>query len=348
MKLLLENWNKYLLSEGISSAIDKFRRCYDDHRKMLIKREEDLVERRYGGVESFSDRPFTAEEWVRDRVDKALNAQKLEDETECLRGFRPLGRGSFRSVYLVPDNPNIVLKVVREHGGTMFESAVGSNREEAEFGRDPKFVEFVPKVYDVSDDYHWITAQKVEVVHEAGDEVMIETFPEFAEEGRVPPRSTWVTTVAKGRPPGRGAEGTLIDFDDAPSEPEYTVPKTFNWNLWKDILVELVDGVKTGEVSYSPLKGRESGEAEYELPKALSKRYVISTGDRAAGLRLGAPMTPELSKSLKDPNNIIHRLVNFILEKDLTVWDFKPANLGYVEEEGRKRFVVLDPVARGI
>ena len=55
----------------------------------------------------------------------------------------------------------------------------------------------------------------------------------------------------------------------------------------------------------------------------------------------------EMSKAVENPAHPIHRLINFVLEKDLSSWDFKPANVGFVvEENGEKRFVVLDPVAR--
>jgi hypothetical protein len=298
MKLLLENWNKYLLSEGVSPAIDKFRRCWDEQkRKIEEKHAQDVAK-----AAAADDFDFVVPTPLNLTLLRQMNAYGGAGVV-CLKGFEGLGSGAFRKVFAVPDNPNIVLKVVGSVQG-----AVQSNKEEAEFGRDPKFVEFVPKVYDVSDDYHWITAQKVvpftKTDRGAGEEVMMETFPEFIK-----------------------------------TSPRWYVPAAFDWDLWQNILIELSAGIKSGEVSFSPLKGRSGEEAEYALPFGIENPKARWRWDRPQDVDV-------LLKSLKTPSNIIHRFVNFIIEKNLTVYDFERRNLGYVEEEGRKRFVVLDPVVR--
>jgi len=255
MKLLFENWRRFLLNESISPAVDKFKICFDKEK----------------------DKFRGAMYW-----DYSVAPCGIEQD------FISLGEGSFRRVYSVSDNPDIVLKIISNEAKT----AINSNREEAAFGRNPKFIEFSPKVYDVEDEYYWIVAQKVtpliDLLPMDREGLMGKFFPGFM-----------------NKPGG----------------------SYFLWERWKQTLANYAGYIKSGQISYTPLKGKP-GEAEYEeIP--------------------GIDRFSEIQKALRDPGHPVHRLVNFVLEKDLTVWDFKPANLGYVDEEGgKKRFVILDPVVR--
>ena len=257
MKLLFENWRRFLLNESISPAVDKFKICFDKEK---------------------------------DKFRGALDWDYLRTGAPCgiEQDFKSLGVGSFRTVYSVSDNPDIVLKIINNNS----KPAINSNKEEAAFGRNPKFIEFSPKVYDVEDEYYWIVAQKVtpliDLLPMDREGLMGEFFPGFM-----------------NKPGG----------------------SYFLWKRWKQALANYAGYIKSGLASYTSLKGKP-GEAEYEeIP--------------------GIDRFPEIQKALRDPSHPIHRLVNFVLEKDLTVWDFKPANLGYVDEEGgKKRFVILDPVVR--
>ena len=346
MKLLFENWRKFIMNEGISPAIKEFERCYKELEQLALKRGP--VPRMSDGTTNTSwsdlDRDVRAElsregrAFRRDKFDTVyVGCTKTDDsalQERCLKNFKKLGVGAFRSVFAVPDNPDVVLKVIitDEHGEGIsymepffYGVAVQSNIEEAQLGREAKFIEFSPKSYEVSEKHHWIVVQRVTPLAGKSDKIMIDFFPGFENSVR------W----------GGG----------------------FDWVSWKKTLEYYSNYLKYGEwlqdhevrqrsrspettphalasekPVYTPLKGK------YPVPPWLQSRPEGSKGYRGEEME---ERFLEMSKAVENPDHPIHRLINFVLEKDLSSWDFKPANVGFVvEENGEKRFVVLDPVAR--
>jgi hypothetical protein len=137
MKLLFENWRKYL--------------------------------------KETSDFGDVFEQW--------LHGEKEGCEPEarspaCLKkyGFKLLGRGgSWRDAYSLPDNDDIVLKMVNQQD---FETSKAKemNRVEANSILNTGFPDLLPKFYESADDYNWILVERVFTVPENWMEIY---FPEL-------------------------------------------------------------------------------------------------------------------------------------------------------------------------
>jgi hypothetical protein len=317
MKLLFENWRKFLLNEGMSAALQRFKICYQ-----ATGEDDDL--------QTLVDEPVPVGWQARESPPK---------EHDCLRDFKKVGRGAFRAVYTVPDNSEIVLKIARPMvGAAMSNAAIASNREETELGRDSKYIEFMPKVYDVADDYSWIVAQKVTPLGAGSyaEVAMKEFFPAFfsAAENRLivlPGHARRVSNpLYRGEP--RSEISHLID-------------------IWAAILMFLAKAMAKGQTPFTPLRGSSPEEVEYVVPEGIIYYLDLLTEKgavTAGGARIREILTQskeQIIDSLKKPG-LMHRLAEFAADKKLSVSDFRADNLGYVTENGKKRFVVLDPVVR--
>ena len=104
-----------------------------------------------------------------------INESEFKD---CMweNGYRKLGAGSFRSVFTIPDNPNLVLKIVGANYDAKNQTsrAMEMNRKEAH-GSFQTTSELVPKVYDSAKDYFWIISEKVTPLEKWSE--MLEFFP---------------------------------------------------------------------------------------------------------------------------------------------------------------------------
>ena len=142
MKLLMENW-----------------------RKFLNERME------------FGDR---FERWYHGEGD--CEAQSVE--TECLlsHGFKQVGRGSFRDVWQLPDDPGYVMKVASlEYSKFDDEDPWGMNKAEADTIIQTGYPELLPKVYDTAKDYEWIVMEEVNPYDVEDEDWIPDFFPIFAE-----------------------------------------------------------------------------------------------------------------------------------------------------------------------
>jgi hypothetical protein len=353
MKLLFENWRKYLLKESISPAIDEFRQCYEE-----LKKQAEVVRRPTPTQPMIIEAPYVGCTYDGDDILRA----------KCLKSFKYLGTGSFRSVFAVPDNPDIVLKVInvdnRGNGIVKREpkTAIQSNKEETQFGREPKFIEFSPKVYEVAEDYFWITAQRVIPMANAPDKdrVMLNFFPGFENHWGgfewfvwTKALNSYVNYIKYGKWV-TGHEAKALDIYARGSDVGVAGAIKRRADQERDLMRGRTRPADVPPEDFDPAEEELASKQTFTSLKGLPRR---SKTFKAGGLESKAEAEHEtppwmeeqpkkMQEAVKDPNHLIHRLVNFVLEKDLTTWDFRSANVGYVIEGGENRFVVLDPVAR--
>ena len=160
MKLLMENWRKFLnermeFGEGFEKWIHGVP-------------EDDPVR----GPHSMDvdDDEFGQAAWCEPR---SIDPECLEEY-----GFEKLGEGSFRSVWALPDNPNYVMKIADE----LWDDAdtKDMNRQEADIIAQTGYPDLLPKVYDTANDYSWIVVERVKPYGVDSDEWIYEFFPIFA------------------------------------------------------------------------------------------------------------------------------------------------------------------------
>jgi len=85
--------------------------------------------------------------------------------------FKLLGEGSFRMVFSYGND--YVIKVAMP--GDFFKHALEMNKEDAMFGRMPKYSSLFPKVYQTDATYKWIIMEKCSVIN--NEKEFVEFFP---------------------------------------------------------------------------------------------------------------------------------------------------------------------------
>jgi len=177
MKLLFESWRKHLneVVDTRAESVLKWAEGGTDVKTKVAKQkapgiEPDEYSSPYEHEETEDE---TREKYFGDNPDELQCVIDLRDPDtqineyefkECMEesGYLKLDAGSFRSVFTVPDNPELVLKIV----GANYDArrdigrAKEMNRKEAQ-GAFQTTSELVPKVYDSAKDYFWIISEKV-------------------------------------------------------------------------------------------------------------------------------------------------------------------------------------------
>lgn len=123
MKLLFENWRRYLKEQ-----------------------------RTFG--QSF-------EQWL--HGEKA-GCEPETNSPDCLKdyGFKLLGDGSWRNTYSLPDNDDVVIKMVDPVlEGSRASQGKEMNKVEADSILNTGFSDLLPKFYESADDYNWILVERV-------------------------------------------------------------------------------------------------------------------------------------------------------------------------------------------
>jgi len=149
MKLLFENWRKHINEESASQTkylggspeeapcIQKLRKWLDDFTKY-----KDIFD---------SDDP--ADHAIEASLPSYLYDMKRFARCMINDGYEYLGAGSFRMVFGVPGQPEVVLKIALPTGG--LDKNKTMNKKEAQAAYQTAS-ELVPKVYDSAPDYLWI------------------------------------------------------------------------------------------------------------------------------------------------------------------------------------------------
>lgn len=123
MKLLFENWRRYL--------------------------------------KETSDFGDVFEQWLHGEKEGCGAATRSPDCLEDY-GFKLLGDGSWRATYSLPDNDDAVLKVVHlDHEGSQAARGKEMNKVEVNSILNTGFSDLLPKFYESADDYNWILVERV-------------------------------------------------------------------------------------------------------------------------------------------------------------------------------------------
>lgn len=159
MKLLLENWKRYLKEELRPED-------YGDEPFPEEQSEEDKAE-------SYLGNPKSIGEFIYQAYKDALSKMRDQDEAEYLSksisggvvrkvkakygdDIKYLGHGMFRAAFLL--NKNFVIKVVSSFNE---ESARQMNKDDFTLSRDPKTSKIFPRVYSHDPDFNWIVMDLV-------------------------------------------------------------------------------------------------------------------------------------------------------------------------------------------
>ena len=177
MKLIFENWRKHLKEAGPvdsrAESVLKWAEGDTDVKTKVAKPKASEVEPdEYASP--YEQIPLTTrEKYFGDNPDELQCVIDLRDSRvgveerefkDCMweNGYRMLGAGSFRSVFTIPDNPELVLKIVGADYDAQHAAARAKemNRKEAQ-GAFQTTSDLVPKVYDSANDHFWIISEKV-------------------------------------------------------------------------------------------------------------------------------------------------------------------------------------------
>ena len=267
MKLLLENWKKYLKESEIVS--------YQQQLGDIETIAQDISDK----VQEFmSDHGY---DWLRQNT--SIVEKEIQDEIRknFNRDITEAGSGSFRTAYMV-DN-DYVIKVDSSMNG----SGKQMNKEDGEVGRNPKYSSIFPKSLGVAPDGSWVVLQKV---HEIQDLM------------------------------------TLIALF-----PNKIIPPKIFGKFYTQSLLSIALSYQIATLQYNQNQ-MDFHKYEYE---SMFKDYLVKD--------IGRDVTfEEFIKSWISPTFIT--VAKAVIEYGLDVHEaVRPYNSGYVvEENGEKRFVILD------
>jgi hypothetical protein len=178
MKPLFENWRKFLKEDEVDKSAESILKWAeggtDVKTKVAKPKASEIEPDEYTSpYEHEETEDETREKYFGDNPDELQCVIDLRDPNipideyefkECMEenGYLKLGAGSFRTVFTIPDNPELVLKIVGANydARNQMSSAKEMNRKEAH-GSFQTTSELVPKVYDSAKDYFWIISEKV-------------------------------------------------------------------------------------------------------------------------------------------------------------------------------------------
>ena len=166
MKLLFENWRKHL--KEIAEP--------DAHAKTKVAKPKNKPEAdAYGApyeYEHESPKAYSREQFFGKNPDELQCVIDLRSPADmnpmdfyrCMarHGYNKIDAGSFRAVFTMPGNSDMVLKIVGPANSRFSDKkrSMEMNKKEAE-GAFQTSSELVPKVFDSARDYFWIISEKV-------------------------------------------------------------------------------------------------------------------------------------------------------------------------------------------
>ena len=155
MKLLLENWKRYIKEELRPEDYEDF-----------PQKEEDEAEAYLGNPKSVGEYIFNE---FRKELDKYPNREEAEYKSDEIAGgivyraksalssdVKYIGKGVFRVAFSL--NKNFVIKVA-SHFDTS--AAQEMNRDDLKLSRDPQISKIFPKVYSHDPNFNWIVMERV-------------------------------------------------------------------------------------------------------------------------------------------------------------------------------------------
>tara|TARA_Y100001970_G_scaffold60009_3_gene76442 strand:- start:9323 stop:11428 length:2106 start_codon:yes stop_codon:yes gene_type:complete len=179
-----EGWNRFL---NESEDVDVYAKT-----KLQKPKGQEIETDEYDAPYEYDDSPEkSAETYFGKSPDNLPCVRDLRDQSKdvfppdfykCMEaaGYTKLGAGSFRATFDVPENPELVLKIVGP--ANSYPEQIRSremNKEEAKASYQTAS-ELIPKVYNSAKDYFWIISEKVTPIEDW--KAMQEFFPIWKEE----------------------------------------------------------------------------------------------------------------------------------------------------------------------
>ena len=315
MKLLFENWRKYLIEQddSIEKTQEKYFGvnpddvpCMDQLKRWMVNRRQD----RHADL----DDPGDVDSGIPGhpiQLPRYLNPN-TKSLVKCMikAGFGYLGSGSFRAAFSVPDHPELILKVALPTGAE-FERNIEMNKKEAQ-GVFQTASELAPKVFASAQDYFWIMSERVTVIKTW--EEMSQFFPVYQELRKrgILGRGEYAFAEIFELLIGQGAEDRSIGRPDR-LDPGGIVGVT-DYGKVRDAVLKGLQG-----------KGRWEDWGEEELSEPAMQKEDEAITDRLVN------------------NSMFATIRDFLAKFDLPSWDIRPDNVGYTIRDGRKQFVIIDP-----
>jgi hypothetical protein len=222
-----------------------------------------------------------------------------------------LRSGSFRAVLDIPNSNDLILKVVSPRT-EYFQHAIEMNKEESQ-GKFQTASELAPKVYDSADDFFWTIVEKVNPI-KTWEEVINDWFPQIKD-----------IFVKHGLNLNKRSIDVVSDLFQLAIYPKGTKKDPREVRQMLEILLHQKDGTKEEEAI-----DIVDGDEDEITPEQAIKHLSIQK---------------EAQKIIDKVSNIglIVQIRRLLDEFDLPFWDTRPHNVGWVEREGKKQFVLLDP-----
>ena len=180
MKLLFENWQNFL-KEQQQTIVQKPKPETDEYAAPYEYEYEHPQE--YSREKYFGKNPDELNCVMDLRTSNPQEGIHHTDFYRCMEraGYTKLGSGAFRAVFNVPENPELVLKIVEPVNLSLSDKkrSMKMNQKEAK-GKFQTASDLVPKVYDSARDYFWIISEKVNEI--TSWEEMQQFFPVWKDE----------------------------------------------------------------------------------------------------------------------------------------------------------------------
>jgi hypothetical protein len=158
MKLILENWRKFLTEEEV--LVEK---CWDGYKQVGLKKKGDrMVPNCVPIGENINEAEGDYFPWLQQLRDDS--AKFIEDQQD--KGGR-VGSGSFRTVVVPEEDKDFVVKILRYGNNDSY-----MNKVEKLLGDE--FPGVFPRVFAHDPDYRWIVMERVQPISTRNDEMLEE------------------------------------------------------------------------------------------------------------------------------------------------------------------------------
>jgi len=161
MKLLLENWRRFL--KEASSSEERYFGPNPDNIPCIINLRKALDVPYTVGMKLWSEEEPSRMAPIEGSPYMPMRQVPL---IKCLidAGFNFLGAGSYRATFDVPGHPELILKTTHFSSHDEMERNMRMNKKEAQAYYQTAS-DLVPKVYAAAKDYLWIISEKVVVIN---------------------------------------------------------------------------------------------------------------------------------------------------------------------------------------
>jgi hypothetical protein len=289
-------------------------------------------------------------------------------------GFEKIGAGHSRYVFDIKGRPEFVLKVAKvliHEGGR--EKSKKMNEKEAN-ARYQTSSDLAVPVYETADDFSWIIQKKVNTI--SGYEQMQKFYPvwmKYVNEGYLqssdfdlfhkplikkciddrafddnPDHHHTVagkSITKEKKPEGYSSDWAKQQFKQLPKfrskKKQLALDKEQPWlSFGKKSEVE--ESEEDKKISGCGEEGKSAMHLLRHLMQSRLAKYYWDKGEDPdkQDTKLSDKILADL---LSSPESMFAKVRHYLAAHKLPSWDIEPKNVGYIEKEGEKQYVVLDP-----